>query len=155
MLQRIQTIYLFAIFLLSSAMFFVPLASLINKLETIQYTLNFRGIFIFQPSGEILISSVWGLTILMVLIPIISLSSIFMFKKRIYQIRLSIINMVLMAGFYGLIFVYILTAAKSFNADWYLLFACSFPLINMVLNFMAIRAIAKDEALVKSLNRLR
>jgi uncharacterized membrane-anchored protein YitT (DUF2179 family) len=71
------------------------------------------------------------------------------------QIRLSIINSVLLAGYYGLLFIYLWQAGNVLNADWYLNIVTAFPLINIILTFLAIRAIGKDEALIKSLNRLR
>lgn len=155
MLQRIQTLYLLVVVILSCVMFFMPLGGLFNKTETWEYVLNFKGIYLMQPTGETLITGVWGLTVLMVLVPLISLATIFLYKKRMLQVRLSFFNIVLMAGFYALLFVYLLTASKAFEADWFLRFVTAFPLINIILNFLAIRAIAKDEALVKSLNRLR
>lgn len=155
MLQRIQTLYLLLVVILSCIMLFMPLGGLFNKTEALEYVLNFKGIYLIQPTGETLITSVWGLTVLMALVPIISLTTIFLFKKRILQVRLLFFNIVLMAGFYALLFVYLLTAAKAFEADWFLRFVTAFPLVNIILSLLAVRAIAKDEALVKSLNRLR
>jgi hypothetical protein len=156
MIQRIQTVYLLLIFALSCALFFLPLGGLFNKADPLEYLINFKGIYLMQsPAEQLLITNVWGLTVIVVLIPLLSLASIFLYKKRMMQIRLSFYNIVLMAGFYVLLFVYLLTASKAFEADWYVGLASAFPLVNIVLNFLAIRAIAKDEALVKSLNRLR
>jgi hypothetical protein len=41
------------------------------------------------------------------------------------------------------------------NADMHLEFPASFQLVNLILTILAILAILKDEALVRSLNRLR
>jgi len=155
MLQRFQTLYLLAIVVLSCITLFSPVADLINKSDSLLYLVNYKGIYLLQPTGNTFQSSVWGLTAIAALVPVISLLTIFLYNKRILQIRLSIINMVLMAGYYALLFIYLWFAGQNLHAEWNLHLITAFPLINIVLNFLAIRAIGKDEALVKSLNRLR
>ena len=155
MLQRIQTLYLLIIVILSGITLFSPFAGLYNKVDVLDYMINFKGIFLVQQTGNLFQSSVWGLTAISALVPIISLITLFLFKKRIIQIRLSVINMVLMAGFYVLLLIYIWFANQNLHTDWYLKVTTAFPLINIVLNILALRAIGKDEALVRSVNRLR
>jgi hypothetical protein len=60
-----------------------------------------------------------------------------------------------MAGYYGLLFIYLWQMGKSLEAGMFIELVSAFPLVNIVLSFMAIRAIGKDEALIKSLNRIR
>jgi len=155
MIQRIQTLYLFAIVVLSSITLFSPVAGLYNKSEALLYEVNYRGIFLIQDTGNIFQFSVWGLTALATLIPIIALITIFLYKNRILQFRLSFFNMVLMVGYYPLLFIYLWFAGQNLNAEWNLQLVSAFPLVCIVLNFLAIRSISKDEALIKSLNRLR
>lgn len=155
MLQRIQTVYLLAIVILSGVTLFSPWVGFYNAAEALGYMMDFKGITLLQRTGNILQSYVWGLTALVALVPIISLFAIFKFKKRIIQLRLCIINMLVMASFYVLLFIYIWFADRALDTEWHLKLVTVFPLINMVLNYLAIRGIAKDEALVKSLDRLR
>jgi hypothetical protein len=56
---------------------------------------------------------------------------------------------------YGLLFIYLWQSGEKLHAEWSLEIVSAFPLINIVLNVLAIRSIGKDEALVKSLNRIR
>ncbi len=151
MIQRIQTLYLLLVLILSGITLFSVQAGFVGNADAIHYVLNYKGIF----SGVNNVQNVWALSALCVLIPIIALITIFLYKKRILQIRLSIINSVLLAGYYGLLFIYLWQAGNVLNADWYLNIVTAFPLINIILTFLAIRAIGKDEALIKSLNRLR
>jgi hypothetical protein len=151
MIQRIQTLYLLLVLILSGITLFSVQAGFVGNADAIHYVLNYKGIF----SGVNYVQNVWALSALCVLIPIIALITIFLYKKRILQIRLSIINSVLLAGYYGLLFIYLWQAGNVLNADWYLNIVTAFPLINIILTFLAIRAIGKDEALIKSLNRLR
>jgi hypothetical protein len=156
MIQRIQTFYLLVIFVLSTITFFSNLGGLHNQETGELYTLSYSGLFEKGPSNDLIFSSsVWLLTALMMIIPIISFIAVFLFKRRMLQIRLLIFNLVLMAGFYGLLFIYLWQFGKSTNTNMYLEMVTAFPLVNIILSVLAIRAIGKDEALVKSLNRIR
>jgi len=155
MIQRIQTLYLLAIVILSGFTFFLPIADLVNQVQGLHYVLDFKGIYLLQPKGNIFISSVWGLMAIAAIVPIFSLWTIFSFKNRIKQLRLSVLNMFFILGYYVLLFIYVWFAGQRLNAEWTLRFVTAFPLINLVLNYLAIGAIGKDEKLVKSLDRLR
>lgn len=155
MIQRIQTLYLLAIVVLSLFTLFLPLGSFINTTENLSYIINFKGIILTQPTGNVLLQNVWSLTALSAIIPLLALVTIFLFKKRLLQIRLVIFNMVLMLGFYVLLAIYFWQATTKLNADWHLEIVTVFPLVNLILSYLSIRAIGKDEALIKSLNRLR
>jgi len=51
--------------------------------------------------------------------------------------------------------LYLWPACERLHADWHLRIIAAFPLINLILSYLAIGAIGKDEKLVKSLDRLR
>ncbi|HQB27976.1 MAG TPA: DUF4293 domain-containing protein [Paludibacter sp.] len=155
MLQRIQTIYLLLTVILISLMFFLPIAGLQNVQDGIIYELNYKGLFELNVSGNTFVANVWMLTALMVMIPSLALITIFLFKKRFLQIRLIIFNIVLMAGYYGMLFIYLWQYGKSLSAKLFVEIPSAFPLVCIILNILAIRAIARDEALIRSLNRLR
>lgn len=155
MIQRIQTVYLFIIVILTGFTLFTPYAGLINKAEALSYVVNYNGIFLNQDNGALFQQNVWAISALTALILITAFISIFLFKKRVVQIRLLFFNLILMLGYYVLLFIYLWQAGEKLNAEWYLNLVTAFPLINVILSFLAIRSIGKDEALIKSLNRLR
>jgi hypothetical protein len=155
MIQRIQTLYLLTVVTLSVITLFTVQAGFVGNADAAQYILNYKGIFQVQTAGIDFVKNVWALTALCVLIPTIAVATIFVYKKRLLQIRLSIINSVLLAGYYGLLFIYLWQTGNALDAEWYLEMVTAFPLINIILTFLAIRATGKDEALIKSLNRLR
>lgn len=156
MIQRIQTFYMLVIVVLSAITLFSDLGGLQNQETGELFTLSYRGLFEKDVTNDLVFSSsVWLLTALMVIIPIISLIAVFLFKRRLLQIRLLIFNLVLMAGFYGLLFIYLWQFGKSTETKMYLEMVTAFPLVNIILSVLAIRAIGKDEALIKSLNRIR
>ncbi|MDO9152220.1 MAG: DUF4293 domain-containing protein [Paludibacter sp.] len=155
MIQRIQSLYLLLIVILSCFTLFSPIAGLYNQDETLKYIVNYKGINLVETTGNKYFENVWALSAISAIVPVIAFITIFLYKKRSLQIRLIIVNIVFMAGFYGLLFIYLWIAGEKLHADWFLEIVTAFPLVNIVLSFMAVRAIGKDIALLKSLNRLR
>lgn len=153
MLQRIQTVYLLIIVALFVATLFMPLAVLQSAGELFRFDATGLSTMTGEPQ---LIYPTWGLFGLTAIISLVALATIFLFRKRMLQIRFCIFNMLLMIGFYGLFlfFIYNLKGDME-NASLSVKFALSFPVIGMILNYLAIRNIGADEALVRSLNRLR
>ena len=153
MLQRIQTVYLLIIVALTVALLFLPLAVLQSGDQL--FTFDASGLSTMTEQPE-LIYPTWGLFALVVIVSLLAFVTIFLFKNRILQIRLCIFNAILMFGIYGLFafFTWIMkgqleTASMSFK------FALSFPLVSLILDYLAIRNIGADEALVRSIDRLR
>lgn len=155
MWQRIQTFYLFTVTALAVMMFFFPVAGLQGTGDGTVYALEIKGLYQLSPDGNSFLSGAWVLTAISVIIPVLSLLTILLFKKRILQIRLIIITVVLLAGYYGLLFIYLWQFGKVLDAKMYVEVIASFPLISIVLEILAMRAIGRDEALVRSLNRIR
>lgn len=156
MLQRIQTVYLLLVAIMTTVTLLTTQATFVGNADVSQqYLLNYNGIMLITPSGSDFVHNVWALTALCALIPVVALITVFMYKKRMLQIRLSIINVVLLAGYYALLFIYLWQAGNQLDAKWYLKIVTAFPLIGIILTIMAMRAIGRDEALIKSLNRIR
>ncbi len=152
MIQRIQTVYLLIVTMLTGAVLFLPTADFYSLQEGV-FELNYKGLI-----GEngMLITSTWNITLLMAVVLLLSFISIFFYKKRILQIRIIIFNIVLMLGYYALLAYWIFKIKGSLtDAEVSLSLIASFPLINIILSYLAVRAIGKDEALVRSLDRLR
>ena len=155
MIQRIQTLYLLAIVILSGIVIFAPLADLVNSADKLLYTVDFRGVLLVKPTGIIQESTIWGLNTISMIVPVLALIAIFSYKNRIRQIRFCVINMIFMLAFYGFLAFEIWTACSRLHTDWHLRIPTVLPLINLILSYLAIGAIGKDEKLVKSLDRLR
>ena len=153
MLQRIQTVYLLIIVGLMVATLFLPLALL--QAGDQFYSFDATGISTIAEQPE-LVYPTWGLFALTAIISILALVTIFLFKKRILQIRLCVFNAILMLGFYGLygFFVWVLNG-KMEEVALRVKIALSFPVICLILDYLAIRNIGADETLVRSLDRLR
>lgn len=153
MLQRIQTVYLLIIVALTIAILFLPLAVLQSGDQL--FIFDATGISTMATLPE-LIYPTWGLFALAIVISLLALLTIFLFKKRILQIRLCVFNAILMLGFYGLFaFFYWNLGNQKEIFSLSLKIAFSFPLVSLILDYLAIRNIGADEALVRSLDRLR
>jgi hypothetical protein len=96
------------------------------------------------------------LFVLILLTGALNLINIFLYTRRILQIRLCIVSAVLLI-IITLTMLYYYTMAKYSN-DYYFhtyRLAAIFPLIGIIMNFLAFRGINHDEALVKSYDRIR
>lgn len=153
MIQRIQTVYLFIIVGLMVATLFLPLAVLQAGREF--YLFDATGVSTIAAEPQ-LVYPTWGLFALAAAIALFALVTIFLFRKRILQIRLCVFNAILMLGFYGMFAFFVWTLKGEMpEFDMNLRIALSFPVVALILDYLAIRNIGADEALVRSLNRLR
>lgn len=150
MLQRIQTVYL----LIASALM---LFAVVTPLATFHHngnTVVFEAMGMYQ-DGE-MVSSTWALFATGAISSLLALFTVFIYKTRIVQIRLSIFNIAVMIGFY----LYLGFLMLKINPEAGLQFqkvgiGIIMPLIAIILTYLAIRKIGADEMLIRSLNRLR
>jgi len=128
------------------------MAELVNTSES--YALIYKGVISIEETSSTAMPAL-ALNILLVLAVAITAITIFMYKKRILQIRLCALNMGLHAGLSVMIFYFGKTAAKELLAELSFNWPLILPLVSLILIFLSLRAIGKDEALVRSLNRIR
>jgi hypothetical protein len=153
MLQRIQTVYLLLITALTAATLFMRLA--VIQSDNGSYWFDASGMSTMTSPPE-LVFPAWALMALAAIIALLALVTVFFYRKRILQIRLCIFNAVLLIGFYGL-FAFFLWKIHALSGIFHfnVRIALAFPLVSLILNCLAIRNIGADEALVRSLERLR
>lgn len=154
MIQRIQTLYLLVAEMLVAALFFVPFAE-IAALEGNVYKFDMKGIYLEGVQKSELIYGSLPLIILCAVSLILILFTILQYKKRVLQMRLSTIIIFLMVGISALIFYYVWSSAKIISGTYSFHIYLVFPIIAAILIYLAIRAIAKDELLVRSIDRIR
>lgn len=151
MIQRIQTLYLFAAFGLLVGFMFIPLAVINNHLVTT--SLNVFGSHDGVLSG--LGSKGMNIThFLSGMVSVILLYSIFLYKNRNKQIKISMLSLYMLILIEAcLCFTLFIGTVPNSIISYHI--AVIFPLVSAVLVLLAINAIKKDEALVKSNDRLR
>lgn len=149
MIQRIQTVYLLVVAILMVVMMSLPVGSFVAS----DYTATvFNNLSLVAPDGTADYEP-WAMFAILMVSAVDTLGTIFLYKKRMLQIRLTIFNIILLLGYYGTLvtFVFMLKGENSFTPSWTVIL----PLISIILDWLAIRAIGKDEMLVKAYERLR
>ena len=106
MIQRIQTVYLLIVAALNLLVVFMPLATV--QFDGIFYSFDASGMSTMA-SPEALVYPTWALMALSALISLLALVTIFLFRRRMLQIRLCTFNTLLIVGFYGLFAFYLAT----------------------------------------------
>lgn len=158
MIQRIQTLYLFLAFLAIALLFAFPLAQFFS--ETGTYIFSITGLKNMVPGEPDAFNSKVFLPMVIVAIGIalLVLFTIFQFKKRALQIKLTSVgvfaSIVLIMGIF---FLYIPMIEKKINIvpNYLDSIGIYLPLIALVFIVMANRAIKRDDKLVRSADRLR
>ncbi len=130
----------------------LPLGEIVSN-GTI-YTFSIMGV-----ADELTGNKIYSGIPLMVMLGIIIAAQFFIinsYKKRVLQMRIATFNIIFMLGFVLVSWFFVSSSVKSLGDGSYAFkIAMAFPLVTMILNFLAIRAIAKDEVLVRSVDRIR
>jgi amino acid transporter len=150
MIQRIQSVFLLLAAASMVLAIVLPIAIEIAGGQTI--TFEAMG---FYRNGN-LIFGTFGLFILGGISAMLSLITIFLYKKRKLQIKLTTINIIIMFAFYVFIILMLFFKNPETNAAFQNMgIGVIMPAISIIFSWLAIRKIGEDEALIKSLNRLR
>jgi hypothetical protein len=112
------------------------------------------ALHVFKPLGIAGVTSTWGLFCILLLAAFIELLTIFCYRVRVLQVRMVIFSSLLIVGYYlaaGAFYLALSGDGLSFTPS----VGIVLPLIGIVLNYLAGRAILRDEAMVHAADRLR
>ncbi len=151
MIQRIQSLYLLLAAGLMAVFCFVPFATILSDGELCRQTV--WGIFSTGEAVEKLVPTtpMGILTAISALLPLVIL---FLYKKRGLQMRLCAVELILLAGTAVYLVMFLVRSSKVADHTAFSVVDL-FPLLAIVLSWMAFRRIMRDEILVKSLDRIR
>ena len=149
MIQRIQSLWFLSASATAVLMFFFPVIE--PSSESTFYVYNYESISIggldnFIQTGYIIAA-------LLGIIALLSFLAIFLFKKRILQIRICTFIVLLILFVSALITIFSLSGKG--NAPAAIGLSAVLPVIMLIFILMARRAVKRDEALVKSADRIR
>ncbi len=147
MIQRIQSVYLLISALLLGLLFLLPFAEVVK--EGVIYTFNFKGILL---DGAVQQSGI-AISVLIVVLMALHGFAISSFKNRKRQKMIVIYLILMLLGLFGLFIYY--TYLSFSGAQISLKISVVLPLLAIVIDYLAIRAIDKDEALIRSIDRIR
>ncbi len=157
MLQRIQTIFLVLVVILGVLFSFLPILGFMGY-ET-NYVMNaYKTVAV--DDATIIIAKNMGVGVMQGLVFLVALGTIFLYKNRSLQMKLSKLNILLLALQIAAIVMYsdAIKTAIGPNANDVLVsfkFGSVIPVISLILTYLAIRFIKKDDSLVRSADRLR
>jgi len=151
MIQRIQTLFLLAVALLSGLMLTGDLIQLTAGGGTV-FSMSFLGM---ENNGGEVIQRLWPMTVILAVVPLLALVTIFLYKKRSLQMRLTMLVLLLSLGTLILRAFYVLMFDRKIDVNIIWKVKVLFPLITAILAWLAWRAILKDEVRVRSYDRLR
>ncbi len=149
MIQRIQSLFLLVVVILCVVLMYVPVYELVNEVAPL------------TPPGQEIVNTrftIFNSAILAIIngaVGVLALISIFMFKNRSLQIRAINLALLLTCGLIGLLFFSADSMSTTLQAKVHYLYGTYIPVILAVFLFAAIRYIKRDEALVRSADRLR
>jgi hypothetical protein len=157
MIQRIQTLYL----LLATVLTVVCMASCIGHFisedgETVGKLFNL-GSWSTEDGHLSHNGSALALFVILLIQSTLSLLNIFLFKHRVLQMRICTFCIILLIGWYAAygFFAWYLQDAFHTTVTFRVSAMASLPFVCLILLYLAVRGIMKDEKLVRSLDRLR
>lgn len=148
MIQRIQTVYMLIAAILIGLLFTLPFAEIADAAGKL-YVFDIRGIVHQNTVTEngMAIAGLIGLILLL------HVGAIFMYKRRILQIRFLVLSILLSIGLFGMFYFFTYYAFDDANISFKI--SVAFPIVAIILDYLAIRGIGKDEALIRSMDRIR
>ena len=147
MIQRIQTVYLLLTTLVAALFLSGSIIDFDNGA-----TLRLTAIF---GAGADRFESIWPLTVLLIIVPMLSLALIFLYKGRKMQMRLTLLLIVLILLTIGVCGYYVWNYMKASQTIITFSYKLILPLLLLIFSILAYRGIRKDEEIVRSYDRLR
>lgn len=157
MIQRVQTLYLVVVTLLMVVTLLCPLVYI--GVDGHQITLS--AFSISDAEGVLSHASAW-LGAMLVVTTLLPFVTIFLYKNRPLQIRLCGVECVLLIGVLVVMGAFTYAICNNIFADFDITwsnivfrFPILMPIVSVILTPLAMRAILRDELLVRSLDRIR
>lgn len=155
MIQRIQSLYLFLITLLTLIFIKGNFLSFSERTGSV-INVSFNGIMRYNVGqGQEMVEKLLPLSVLIILIAAVSLITIFIFKNRKIQLWFSLLLVILAAVFVIALFHVSFRIVSKFDAGIIPGFKLILPILILFFSILANRGIRKDDKLVKSYDRLR
>ena len=147
MIQRIQSLYLLISAILVALLFVLPFAEIVQ--DGAIYLFNSKGIILdgtLKENGA-------ALSILIGIVVALHGFALLSYKHRIRQMRVIVFSILVMLGLFGMFFFFTYYSFSGARISFKI--SLVFPLVAIILDYLAIRAIGKDEALIRSIDRIR
>jgi len=162
MIQRIQSVYLAIVAILSTVSLFSTIGKFVAGGEIVSTFSNFSFSADKEPFSQVESCGPWALGVLLIIVLLLSILTIGLFNHRMKQVRLAVFSSILLVGYIAVYAFFswvfqgkLQTTAPDADVHFQLCATAVYPLVCLILNIMAIHRIRKDEKLVRSLDRIR
>lgn len=158
MLQRIQSLFLFLAFTLCVLAFFFPFADFVLDGEMGYYFFSLTGLRDAGPGQAHLFNWVFSLPLWLLnsMAGFLCIYIIFQYKNRAHQLKMLRISILITILLIGFIFYYAASLIeKKLGMTPHYRMGIYFPLLAVLFQILANRAISRDDKLVRSADRLR
>ncbi len=152
MIQRIQSVYLFLVIILS--VLFIT-GTLFQFTDPSGQTVVFRFTGTYLENGKILQGRDMLILGLSVIVPVLAAASIFAYNNRRIQLWMVVSVLVLNIILICLLVIHLVHKGGNGFSVPVLSLRGKIPAVNLILLLLALRGIRKDEELVKSYDRIR
>lgn len=154
MIQRIQSLYLLVVSVLMAVALFAPLAWFAG--DAGEFRLH--AFALREVGGQAVHSAVY-MGVLFLIACVLPLVTLFLFRRRLLQFRLCVVEAVLLVGCIVMESVYYFLGWRVFSALTFHLqgvrVAVALPVVCLVFVWLAARAVLHDELLVRAADRIR
>ncbi|TGE20674.1 DUF4293 family protein [Hymenobacter aquaticus] len=158
MIQRIQSVFLFLLALAMISVVFLPIWSKLDPASGQELVLTATKLtYAHADAGMSVPTSTYAIAALALLSAVVALFEIFQYRNRFLQLKLGMLNLLLIAATLGACFYYSGVGEKMLNIKMPGTYEAGFylPTVALLLNLLANRFIRRDEQLVRSMDRLR
>lgn len=151
MLQRIQTVYLLLITVCAVWCLCAPVGHFHQNGMGVAELYNLW----LAPVDGARNFSPWAMFLLLFLTAVSSSVAVFLYKRRMLQVRLAVFGGLFLVGYYIVLIAFVYLFKSRLEADFTVNWTVAFPAVALILEYLAFRGIMKDELIVRSLDRLR
>ncbi len=152
MIQRIQSLFLFIVFIAGICLFFLPVAFYSSDMLFCKF--NITGITQINGQPQNLPNTI-PLIIFTIIMTVFPFIIIFLYKNRPLQMKLCRLCIIINVLFIAIIFWYADIIEKNLCVDSIYKTGAFLPLLTLIFLFLANMSIRKDEKIIKSADRLR
>lgn len=151
MIQRIQSVYLLLVAVCAVVCLCMPVGHFHQEGIGVA---DFYNLWLTMADGSRVFAP-WAMFALLLVSAVSAFVAIFLFKRRMVQVRLSVFCGLLLIGYYAVFGIFVYVFKSRYAADFTLNWTMAFPAVALILDYLAFRNIMKDELMIRSLNRLR
>ena len=152
MIQRIQTVFLLAAAVFMVLMLFIPLTEFTHADGSI-YTAESGGLW--NEQGENVFPTIPVIILILATVFLLVLN-IFLFKRRKLQIRFCVYAIILEFGLIGMLYYFWVVIIRQMEFEEVTInVPVVFPVVAIILTYLAFRGIRRDEILIHSLDKIR